>query len=108
MFKSAAEFARECGVDRSTVLRWIKLGKVKTKNKAKPKGSHYKIPESQAKLIKQLKKPYPKWQKCWSRAEENLILLSPHLKNKQIAEIIGRSYGSVRVHKTHMRRRGLL
>lgn len=105
MFDSASEFAREVGVDTKTVITWIEKGKIKT---LKRRGKLYKIPEKESTKIKQLKKPYPKWQMPWSEAEENLIRYSTHLTDKELARILERSCGSLRVHKTIMRKKGIL
>lgn len=105
MFDSASEFAREVGVNRRTVINWIKQGKIKT---FKRKGKLYKIPEKEGKKIKHLKKSYRKCQMPWNIIEENLIRYSPHLKDKEIAELIARTPEAVRVHKTIMRKKGLI
>ena len=106
MFDSASEFARELGVDRKTVINYIKQGKIQAhryKNK-----KLYKIPENEKNKIKYLKKPYPKWQKSWSEAEENMIRYSPYLNSKELSGVIKRTESSIRVHKCIMRKRGTL
>lgn len=106
MFDSASEFARELGVDKKTVINYIKQDKIhayRYKNK-----KLYKIPENEKYKIKYLKKPYPKWQKQWTSAEENMLRYSPHLSSKELSDIIKRTAGSIRVHKCIMRKRGTL
>lgn len=106
MFNSASEFARELDVDRKTVISYINQGKIKAhryKNK-----KLYKIPENEKFKIKYLKKPYPKWQKKWTIAEENMIRYSPYLSYKELSRILKRTVGSIKVHKCVMRKRGIL
>lgn len=105
MYETAAELARELGVDKTTPIRWIRQGKIKAR-KHKHK-THYKIYENQIKLCKP--KPYPKFSKNWSIAEENLIRYEyEKIGAEKIAKIIGRSVNSVRLHKHFMKKKGLL
>ena len=106
MFDSASEFARELGVDTKTVISYIKKGEVKA-HRAKNR-KYYKIPERETNKIKKLRKPYEKWQTIWSKSEENLIIYSEHLQDKELAELLKRNINSVRIHKTIMRKKGLL
>lgn len=106
MFDTAAELARELGVDKTTPIRWIKQGKIKARAGRIHKG-HYRIPENQ--IQKCRKKPYPKFSKNWTESEENLIRYEyDKIGPGKIAEIIGRSKNSVIIHKHFMKKRGTL
>jgi len=106
MFDSASEFARELNVDKKTVVNYIKQGKIRAYKREGKK--LYKIPEKEKLKIKALEKPYPKWQTPWTKVEENMIIYSSRLTNSELAKILGRTEGSLRVHKTVMRKRGTL
>ena len=112
-YSTAAAFAREVGYDESTVLDWIKAGKVKAYGrKSKPAGAHCKIynyefrPSNIARIRAQ--KPYPKHNKPYSDTEIIVLCMYRHLTARQLAEMIGRNKCSVKAMRRRLRRRGIL
>lgn len=104
MFDSAAEFARECGVHRTTVVEWIKNGKLKAYKMREGK-THYKLPEQNAK-IKNLRPPYPKYYKWYTETEIYILINNKHLSNSEMAKMLKRSENSVCIKRCRLRREG--
>ena len=112
-YSTAADYARLVGYDRTTVMDWIRAGKIKAFSRVgKPKNSHYRICDYEfaPKKIAQIRaqKPYLKYKKPYSNTEKYIIQNNDHLTAKQIAKMINRNPNSVRVKRSRMRREGRL
>ena len=110
MYNSAAEFAREIGVDPSTVRYWICRGRLRSysgscKKKRKP-GQFHRIPEMSKKRLEQFKKPSPKWNKNYSETEI-MVLINAHEPDEVIARMIGRTVNSVRIKRCRLKKAGI-
>lgn len=105
MFDSAAEYARECGVHRTTVVEWIKKGKIKA---CKRDGEHqpHKIPEKEKKKIKDLKAPYPKHYQRYTSSEIYIMVNNKHLTNQEMGKMLKRSENSVCIKRCRLRKEG--
>jgi transposase len=104
---SAQAFAREVGVHRTTVVEWIKKGRVK----ALPhkKGERWYIGEKQfgKDNVERLKKPYPKYSKPYSEAELHVIRNATE-DIKTVAKMLGRSPNAIKIKRHRMRKEGIL
>lgn len=100
MYDSASELARELKVDKGTIIRWIKEGKIKAKKHKFRK--HYKIFEKINKKSIKITR-----QKTWTKQEDNLIVLD-NIDDKKLAKMTGRTVNAIRVHKTILRKKGIL
>ena len=111
MFSSAAELAREIGVDPSTVRDWINRGLLRSYGgrygRKRERGRWHRIPELPKKRLEQLKKPNEKWNKTYSNTEI-AVLLNAREPDKVIAKMIGRTPNSVRIKKCRLRKSGIL
>lgn len=109
MFDSAAEYARECGRHRSTVINWIKEGKVNQRKRIKRRTKqYYKIPECEIKKIEEFKKEYLKKYTWYTEVEDYIIINNKDKPNRVIAEMIKRDERSVINRKHKLRKMGLL
>ncbi len=94
-YQTLADFARIVGVDRTTVLDWVRKGKLKSKKKSNSK-KHHKLLEylfygyTQETLRKCYGKPYPKYSNPWTGTDE------------QLAKAIGRSVNAIRIKRTRL------
>lgn len=104
---SAQSLAREVGVHRTTVVEWIKRGKVKAMNHRK--GRRWYIGESQftPSNIERLKKPYPKYSKPYSESELHVLRTSKADVNT-IARILKRTPNAIRIKMYMMRKNGMM
>lgn len=101
---NAQSFAREVGVDRTTVVNWIKKGRIKAaKHK---KGDWWYIGESQFKEenINRLKKPYPKYSIPYSEAEIFIIKNAQPKDINIVAKRLGRTPNAIRIKLHRMRK----
>lgn len=108
MFDSAAEYARECGRHRSTIINWIKEGKINQQNINRGKKQYYKIPEYEIKKIEEFKKEYLKKYTWYTEVEDYIIINNKDKPNRVIAEMIKRDERSVINRKHKLRKMGLL
>lgn len=104
MYDNGAELARELGVDRTTIYRWIKQGKLNFFNKRNKKKCHYKISEKQGMESKKVQ--FVK-QKTWTKAQDNLIIFD-NVSEEKLAKMTGRTINAIRVHKTILKKKGLI
>jgi len=111
VFDSAAELAREIGVDPSTVRDWINRGLLRSYGgrygRKRERGRWHRIPELPKTKLKQLKKPNEKWNKTYTAAEIS-VLMNAREPDKVIAQMIGRTPNSVRIKKCRLRKSGIL
>lgn len=104
-YQTLADFARLVGVDRTTVLAWIRSGKIKSKKKDNSKKRH-KLNEhyfwhNPQKTIREFKKPYPKYGMPWSETEM-FVLTNWTGTDEQLAKAIGRSVNAVRIKRSRL------
>ncbi len=108
---TAADLARMTGYHRTTIVEWIRAGKVGAWGKAtKSPNCHYKIydKEFRPRNVERLKggKPYPKHSKTYSNAEMYIMRNCAQLPARVVARMIGRSANAVRVKRCLMRKQG--
>lgn len=101
-YQTLADFARLVGVDRTTVLAWVRAGKLKSKKKSNSKKWH-KLNETLFYRVDKIKfmKPYPKYSTTWS-ATELYTLRSWTGTDEQLAKAVGRSVNAVRIKRSRL------
>ena len=102
MFDSAAEYAREAGLDPKTIRDYIQQGKIKGHRKGK--GTHWRIDEKEKKHIPNIQPPYPKHYKHYTKAEIYIIESNMDKSNRTLARMLHRSKNSVKIKKCRLRR----
>lgn len=102
-YQTLADFARFIGVDRSTVLDWIRKGKIKSRKKSSSKKRH-KLNKKifSQKNRRRLQKPYPKYSSPWSPAEI-YVLKNWTGTGEQLAKAVGRSVNAVRIKRSRLK-----
>ena len=101
-YQTLADFARLVGVHRTTVLAWVRSGKIKSKKKGNSKKRH-RLNErifyhcSTKKFIK----PYPKYSTTWSETEI-YILRNWTGTDEGLAKAVGRSVNAVRIKRSRL------
>lgn len=108
-YSTAADYARMTGFHRTTIVEWIKAGKLGVFNqKNKKPNAHWKIcqKDMKRKVVVALKsqKPYPKHGKSYSDTELYVLMNNQHLPAKTIAKMIGRNERSVRIKLCRMQK----
>lgn len=105
-YQTLADFARIVGVDRTTVLDWVRKGKLKSKKKSNSK-KHHKLLEylfygyTQETLRKCYGKPYPKYSNPWTETEI-YVMINWTGTDEQLAKAIGRSVNAIRIKRTRL------
>lgn len=101
-YQTLADFARLVGVHRSTVLDWVRKGKLKSPKKDNSK-KHHRLNEYLfcSSLIKKYKKPYPKYSNPWSETEI-YVLRNWTGTDEQLAKAVARSVNAVRIKRTRL------
>lgn len=105
-YQTLADFARLVGVDRTTVLAWVRAGKLKSKKKSNSKKWH-RLNETmlyvhkRETLIKRFGKPYPKYSTTWS-ATEIYVLRNWAGTDEGLAKAVGRSVNAVRIKRSRL------
>lgn len=96
-YQTLSDFARLVGVDRTTVLSWVRSGRLKSRKKDNSK-KHHRLNEElfYNRSVKKYKKPYPKYSNTWSKTEI-YILRSWTGTDEQLAKAVGRSVNAVRI-----------
>lgn len=101
-YQTLADFARLVGVDRTTVLAWVRSGRIKSrKPKTAPKNQHHRLKEvlfyiAPRKNLAEFAKPYPKYSTTWSRTEL-YVLHNWTGTDEGLAKAVGRSVNAVRI-----------
>ena len=105
-YQTLADYARYCGVDRSTVLAWVRSGRIKSRKKDNSK-KHHRLNEElfyhNGPKYMGFKKPYPKYSTSWSETEI-YVLKSWTGTDEQLAKAIGRSVNAVRIKRSRIKR----
>lgn len=101
-YQTLADFARRVGVDRTTVLAWVRSGRIKSKKKDNSKKWHrlndrlfYRTD------IKRFLKPYPKYSNPWSDTEI-YVLRNWTGTDEQLAKAVGRSVNAIRIKRSRL------
>lgn len=101
---TAQDLARAVGVHRTTVVDWIKKGRIT----AMPhkKGRRWYISERRFRQahIERLKKPYPKYSKSYSQAEIATLLAFPDKSDAVLAKMLGRSENAIHIKRWRLRK----
>ena len=104
-YQTLADFARLVGVDRTTVLSWVRKGKIKSQ---KGKSSSHKWHKLNKMIFVnnsyKFKKPYPKYSTTWSK-DEIYILSNWTGTDEQLAKRLKRSVNSVRIKRCRERKK---
>lgn len=102
-YNTLADFARAVNVDRSTVLAWVRAGRIKSqKRNKKSKKRHYLSNRYfSPKVIGQFKKPYPKYSKTWTKTELH-ILRNWTAGDAALAKALGRSVNAIRIKRSRI------
>lgn len=101
-YQTLADFARRVGVDRTTVLAWVRSGKIKSRKKDNSKKRHRLNEELFYNVsAKHYKKPYPKYSTTWSETEI-YVLRNWTGTDEQLSEAIGRSINAVRIKRSRI------
>lgn len=105
-YQTLADFARLIGVHRTTVLAWVRSGKIKSKKKSNSKKRH-RLGETmfyeykRETLIERFGKPYQKYSNPWSEAEI-YVLRNWTGTDEQLAKAVGRSVNAVRIKRSRL------
>ena len=101
-YQTLADFARHVGVDRSTVLAWVRSGKIKSRKRDNSK-KHHRLNEELFYNVsaRNYQKPYPKYSTTWSETEI-YILRSWTGTDEQLAKAVGRSVNAVRIKRCRL------
>lgn len=101
-YQTLADFARLVGVHRTTVLAWVRSGKLKSRKKNNSKQWHrlneaifYKYERER------FRKPYPKYSTPWSETEI-YVLRNWTGTDEQLAKAVGRSVNAVRIKRSRL------
>lgn len=104
-YQTLADFARLVGVDRTTVLAWVRKGKIISRKSQKRQNSkkRHKLNETlfYQHSAEKFKKPYPKYSTTWSETEI-YVLRSWTGTDEQLAEAVGRSVNAVRIKRSRL------
>lgn len=105
-YQTLADFARIVGVDRSTVLAWVRSGKIKSNKNGNGKNRHRLREELFWKskdeyLRKKYGKPYPKYSTTWSETEI-YVLRNWTGTDDELAKAVGRSVNAVRIKRSRL------
>lgn len=105
-YQTLADFARLVGVHRTTVLAWVRSGKLKSQKKSNNKKRHrldetmlYKCKRET--LVKRFGKPYPKYSNPWSETEI-YVLRNWTGTDAQLAKAVRRSVNAVRIKRSRL------
>lgn len=101
-YQTLADFARRVGVDRTTVLAWVRSGKIQSRKKDNSKKRH-KLNENlfYRYSAKKFAKPYPKYSTTWSETEL-YVLRNWTGTDEQLAKAVGRSINAVRIKRCRL------
>ncbi len=101
-YQTLADFARLVGVDRTTVLAWVRSGKIKSSKKDNSKKRH-RLNEClfYKRSLKKYQKRYPKYSKPWEETEI-YVLMNWTGTDEQLAEAVGRSVNAVRIKRSRL------
>lgn len=101
-YQTLADFARRVGVDRSTVLAWVRSGKIKSRKKDNSK-RHHRLCEHlfYRYSADKFKKPYPKYSTAWSETEIH-VMRNWTGTDEQLAKAVGRSVNAVRIKRSRL------
>jgi len=102
---TAADYARLTGYDRTTVLEWIKAGRIRSKKRAGPYSRH-KIFQKYFKpnYINKIKKANSHYKKWWTDTE--LYVLRGHMDKKigTLAALLpNRTKNAIKIKRTRIR-----
>lgn len=104
-YQTLADFARHVGVHRTTVLAWIRAGRIKSRkwrNDPHSKKRHRLNEELFYNVSrKNFLKPYPKYSTTWSETEVYL-LRNWTGTDEQLAKAVGRSVNAVRIKRCRL------
>lgn len=102
---SATYMAQETGFHRTTIAEWIKSRKIKAASKPKP-NSRYRIYnyEFNASKLNELRglKPTKNHDKTWSATEVYILKCNMHLSDKEIARMIKRTPGAIKIKRCRL------
>jgi arginine repressor len=104
-YVNAQDLARDIKVDRTTVAEMINKGQIKALRHNK--GDKYRIPENEAKKIKNsYNRPVEKWYKKWSETDIHILINNKDKTACQVAEMIKRNENSVKIERCRLRKEG--
>lgn len=101
-YQTLADFARRVEVDRTTVLAWVRSGRIKSRKKGNSK-RHHRLCEHlfYRYSADKFKKPYPKYSTTWSETEI-YVMQNWTGTDEQLAKAIGRSVNAVRIKRSRL------
>lgn len=110
-YSTAADYARASGYHRTTIVKWIKLGKIaavnKTvKSKKKNRNKHWKIAHKS--IMFPVKKPHHNQGRSWSSAEKYILKNNLHLQVAELEKIIHRSRNAIKIMKCRIKKNSFL
>lgn len=105
-YQTLADFARLIGVDRSTVLAWVRAGRLKTNKKNSKSKKRHRLNDHlfyhcDKRIINTFQKPYPKYSTPWSETEI-YVLKNWNGSDKGLAKAVGRSVNAVRIKRSRL------
>lgn len=101
-YQTLADFARRVGVDRTTVLAWVRSGRINSRKKNNSKKWHRLNENLFVRYgAKKFMKPYPKYSTTWSETEI-YVLRNWTGTDEQLAEAVGRSVNAVRIKRSRL------
>lgn len=105
-YQTLADFARFIGVNRSTVLYWVKTGRLKSTKKDLHSKKRHRLSEElfyncARKTKKKYQKPYPKYSTTWSETEL-YIMRNWTGTDEQLSKAIGRTVNAIRIKRTRL------
>lgn len=110
-YSTAADYARLIGYHRTTIVKWIKDGKLSVvnktvKSKKKNYNMHWKITNKsfQPCTISKHKKPYPKHYKHWSKEEIYILKNNLDKPASVLTEMLKRNENSIRIAKCRIKK----
>lgn len=101
-YQTLADFARLVGVDRTTVLAWVRSGRIESRKKGNSK-RHHRLNETlfYKFSLENYRKPYPKYSNPWSETEI-YVLRNWTGTDEQLAKAVGRSINAVRIKRSRL------
>lgn len=101
-YQTLADFARLVGVDRTTVLAWVRSERIKSRKKDNSKKRHRLNEELFYNVsYKHYKKPYQKYSTTWSETEI-YVLRNWTGTDEHLAQAVGRSVNAVRIKRSRL------
>lgn len=98
-YNTPADLARQTGYNRTTIVEWIKKGKVKGHKSKKSKNWRIRLSE-----FSRVKPKCAKHGKTWSKIEIYILENNTHLNVNTLAKMLGRTPKAVACKKCRLKK----